>query len=105
MNLRIFDSVDELMSSAARTIVQSNARSIALSGGSTPEPLYRLLGHQLRDEPVTWVVVDERYVPIDDPKSNAGMRVLSSVGVSATSRSRPPAATWSSGPKRYATQS
>ena len=73
MNLRIFDSTDELMSAAARTIVSANAQSIALSGGSTPEPLYKLLGESMRDQPVTWVVVDERYVPIDDPQSNAGM--------------------------------
>lgn len=73
MNLRIFDSKDELMSAAARTIATSNAQSIALSGGSTPEPLYKLLGESMRDLPITWVVVDERYVPIDDPQSNAGM--------------------------------
>ena len=73
MNLRIFDSVDELMSAAARTIVQSEPRTVALSGGSTPQPLYKLLGGMLRDKPITWVVVDERYVPIDDPQSNAGM--------------------------------
>lgn len=73
MNLRIFDSADELMSAAARTIEQSGARSIALSGGSTPQPLYKILGESMRDQPVVWVVVDERYVPIDDPQSNAGM--------------------------------
>jgi 6-phosphogluconolactonase len=73
MNLRIFDSTDELMSAAARTIASSGARSIALSGGSTPQPLYKLLGESMREQPVLWVVVDERYVPIDDPQSNAGM--------------------------------
>jgi len=73
MNLRIFDSTDDLMQAAARTIADSGARSIALSGGSTPRPLYKLLGEMLRDQPITWVVVDERYVPIDDPQSNAGM--------------------------------
>ena len=73
MNLRIFDTTDELMSAAARTIASANAKSIALSGGSTPQPLYKVLGESLREQPVTWVVVDERYVPIDDPQSNAGM--------------------------------
>ena len=73
MNLRIFDSNEELMQAAARTIEQSGARSIALSGGSTPQPLYKLLGESMREQPVVWVVVDERYVPIDDPQSNAGM--------------------------------
>ena len=78
MNLRIFDSLDDLMHATARTIVQrveAGARSIALSGGSTPKPLYELLGRDatLAQYPITWVVVDERYVPFDDPQSNAGM--------------------------------
>ncbi len=76
MNLRIFDSTDDLIHAAARTIVQkieAGARTIALSGGSTPKPMYELLGKETIDVPVTWVVVDERYVPIDDPQSNAGM--------------------------------
>jgi 6-phosphogluconolactonase len=81
MNLRIFHSDPELLSAAARTIVQrvqGGARTIALSGGSTPRPLYQSLGQSpMREElaafPITWVVVDERYVPIDHPDSNAGM--------------------------------
>ncbi|MGH9423925.1 MAG: 6-phosphogluconolactonase, partial [Thermoanaerobaculia bacterium] len=45
---------------------------------STPKPLYTMLGEsplreQLADLPITWIVVDERYVPIDHPDSNAGM--------------------------------
>lgn len=81
MNLRIFDTLDDLVRASAETIVQragANERTaIALSGGSTPKPLYELLGSTYRDElakrRITWVVVDERYVPIDDPQSNAGM--------------------------------
>jgi 6-phosphogluconolactonase len=78
MNLRIFDTVDDLLRGAERTLLQrieAGARTIGLSGGSTPKPLYQSLGHndRLRDFPITWVLVDERYVPIDDPQSNAGM--------------------------------
>ena len=78
MNLRIFDSVDDLLRGTERTLMQrieAGARTIGLSGGSTPKPLYQSLGqnNRLRDFPITWVVVDERYVPIDDPQSNAGM--------------------------------
>src|SRR5581483_7247102 len=78
MNLRIFESVDDLLRAASRTIqqsVQQGARTLALSGGSTPKPLYTMLGESdvLRAVPITWVLVDERYVPIDDPQSNAGM--------------------------------
>jgi 6-phosphogluconolactonase len=75
MNLRIFETVDDLITAAARTLTQrieAGARTIGLSGGSTPKPLYELLGQQ-RFPDMTWVVVDERYVPIDDPQSNAGM--------------------------------
>ncbi|MBV8518554.1 MAG: 6-phosphogluconolactonase [Acidobacteria bacterium] len=80
MNLRVFDSAEELTRAAARTILQrveSGARSIALSGGSTPRPLYDFLSSQHADElaqhAITWVVVDERYVPMSDPQSNAAM--------------------------------
>jgi 6-phosphogluconolactonase len=96
MNLRIFDTTDDLLAAAARTLVQrveAGARTIALSGGSTPKPLYAALGssplrEQLAEFPITWVVVDERYVPIDDPESNAGMteKTLFANGISATHR-------------------
>jgi len=90
MNLRIFDSTDDLIAATARTIaqrVEAGARSIALSGGSTPKPLYELLGRDvsLAQYPLIWVVVDERYVPFDDPQSNAGMimRTLFANGIPA----------------------
>ncbi len=91
MNLRVFDSLDDLIRAAARTLMQridGGARSIALSGGSTPKPLYELLGQweALREQPITWVLVDERYVPIDDPQSNAGM-----IEKTLFARGKPPA--------------
>jgi len=82
MNLRIFETTADLISATARLIEQRvanrQAASVALSGGSTPKPLYELLGRspyreKLAKTAITWVVVDERYVPIDDPQSNAGM--------------------------------
>jgi 6-phosphogluconolactonase len=94
MNLRIFDTTQDLLTAAARTIVQrveSGARTIALSGGSTPKPLYVMLGaspirEQLAEFAITWVVVDERYVPIEHPDSNAGMmqKTLFANGMSPT---------------------
>jgi len=74
MNLRIFSSTPDLLSAAARTVVQQvegGARTIAISGGSTPKPLYERL--DLSSVPITWVLVDERFVPLDDPQSNAKM--------------------------------
>lgn len=92
LNLRIFDTLDDLHTAAARTILQrveGGARVLALSGGSTPQPLYQRLGEApLREAlaafPITWVVVDERYVPLDHPDSNAGMmqRTLFAQGLS-----------------------
>ncbi|HEX7828386.1 MAG TPA: 6-phosphogluconolactonase, partial [Thermoanaerobaculia bacterium] len=59
-----------------------NAKSIALTGGSTPKRLYEILGASLPQD-ITWVIVDERYVPKDDPQSNAAMieRTLFANGV------------------------
>src|SRR5512142_1394109 len=82
MNLRIFDSVDDLVRGAASTIVErvraKERAAIALSGGSTPKPLYELLGgapyrDELAKSRIGLVVVDERYVPLADPQSNAAM--------------------------------
>lgn len=97
MNLRIFDSADDLMRATARTIVQQieslETPVIALSGGSSPKPLYEFLGgptyrHDLAKRAITWVVVDERYVPLDDPQSNAAMiqRTLFAEGMLPTHR-------------------
>jgi len=77
MNFRIFETPDQMISAATRTLIDraGDGCSIALSGGSTPKPLYEFLGRsdELQQKHVTWVVVDERYVPIDDPQSNAVM--------------------------------
>lgn len=46
----------------------------ALSGGSTPEPIYRALARQKLDwEKVTFALVDERNVPLSSPSSNEAM--------------------------------
>jgi 6-phosphogluconolactonase len=72
MNQRIFDDLESLSHAAARSILQSGAKTIAVTGGSTPKRLYEILGQSLPAD-VTWVLVDERYVPRDDPQSNAAM--------------------------------
>lgn len=79
--VRIFKSVDELSRAAAELFVTLAAQAIrergrflvALSGGSAPTALYRLLAR----EPMDWTRVhvfwgDERLVPPDDPESNCG---------------------------------
>ena len=96
MNLRIFDTTDDLLTAAARTVMQrvnEGARTIALSGGSTPKPLHAMLGaspwrEELAQFPITWIVVDERYVPLDHPDSNAGSmeKTLFANGISPSHR-------------------
>lgn len=62
--------------SLAREAVQARGRfGVALSGGSTPADLYRLLAQSPYHEQVPWQGVhvfwgDERCVPPDDPDSN-----------------------------------
>ena len=82
MNRRIFDTSADAISALARLIVQKAESqehlSVGISGGSTPRPLYELLGSSplrdaLAERSITWVLVDERYVPSNDPQSNARM--------------------------------
>ncbi|HVT03515.1 MAG TPA: 6-phosphogluconolactonase [Thermoanaerobaculia bacterium] len=81
MNYRVFNSVGELAEGLADTVVQKveqGARTVALSGGSTPRSLYNLLGSgerrdRLAQREVIWVTGDERCVPPDDDQSNAKM--------------------------------
>jgi len=75
-NLQIFKDLSVLSESAAKLFIESAVQAIAergrflvaLSGGSTPMALYRLLV----DAPVDWSRMhvfwgDERCVPVDDP--------------------------------------
>lgn len=84
----IFPRVDELYLTAAnlfaeiaRTAVAQYGRfCTALSGGSTPQPLYRLLTQSPWLEQVPWSQThifwgDERLVPSDDAESSYGMTV------------------------------
>jgi 6-phosphogluconolactonase len=72
VNLRIFDTLEDLSHAVARTIQQTRPARIGVTGGSTPKRLYEILSANLPED-VTWVLVDERYVPVSDPQSNAAM--------------------------------
>jgi 6-phosphogluconolactonase len=76
----------ELALTAARMVVESLVKAmaqrgsahLALSGGSTPEALYRVLASDVCRGRVNWRRVhpwlgDERWVPPDDAESNARM--------------------------------
>lgn len=63
---------------AHQAIEQRGVFHVALTGGSTPQALYRLLATPAFAEKIDWSRVqifmgDERYVPEDDPQSNFGM--------------------------------
>lgn len=63
---------------AGRIAASPHPFRIALSGGSSPKPLYRLLGAEPYRSQIAWDRVefywgDERFVPHDHPDSNFGM--------------------------------
>jgi 6-phosphogluconolactonase len=88
--VEIFDNAEELARAAAEYFVAQCPETVALSGGSTPKLMFRILADQFRDE-VAWSNIqffwsDERHVPPDDPESNyrmANEALLSRVPVSA----------------------
>ena len=84
-SLKIFPTPDklaekfaeEMVSIITRSVKQKKLFSVALSGGSTPELLYSVLGEHYPKLEI-WEFVhffwgDERCVPPDDPESNYGM--------------------------------
>jgi 6-phosphogluconolactonase len=64
----------ELLGSLISAAISDHGSCIlGLSGGSTPRPVYEALGKE--QKPIDWFkvhlfLVDERYVPPDDPRSN-----------------------------------
>ena len=81
--IRVFNDRDQLNWAAASRFeelarvraLEKKTFTAALSGGSTPKPLYQLLGSATFAGRVRWTnvhlfQVDERTVPPDDPQSN-----------------------------------
>ncbi len=84
-DLRIFKDLNELSTAAADLFVESARRAVqergrfltALSGGSTPMNLYRLLAREPGRSKINWPRThifwgDERCVPPDDPENSYG---------------------------------
>jgi 6-phosphogluconolactonase len=66
--------VDDLPGAAIEQFLETSPRTIALTGGSTPEPVYeRLAEISYPWEEVEVFMGDERCVPPDHPDSNYGM--------------------------------
>lgn len=77
MRIDVHANADDLAEAAAARLAELLAAipmTFGLAGGSTPTPTYRIL----RDQPLPWEHVtcwlpDERWVPPEDPASNALM--------------------------------
>lgn len=67
-------SLDLILPRVSQAIAERGIFTIALSGGSTPKPLYEALAAQnLPWDKIHVFWGDERYVPSDHPDSNEGM--------------------------------
>ena len=86
MNITVFDNLEKLYKEAADSFVDLSKKSIeknnrfvvALSGGSSPKAIFTLLATPEYAGKIEWnkvffFWVDERWVPLDDEKSNARM--------------------------------
>ncbi|MFC3157251.1 6-phosphogluconolactonase [Chryseobacterium arachidis] len=86
MNITVFEDLDTLYKDAADIFVDLSEKSIqkhgrftvALSGGSSPKAIFSLLATEDYANKIDWgkvyfFWVDERWVPLDDEKSNAKM--------------------------------
>ncbi|MES1245962.1 MAG: 6-phosphogluconolactonase [Acidobacteriota bacterium] len=72
------EAAEEITRIAEASIASQGRFTIALSGGSTPKPVYRLLAEEPYRDRILWDRVhvfwgDERHVPPDHPQSNFGM--------------------------------
>jgi len=68
---------DYFVSKAQQAILDNGKFTVALTGGSSPAGLYQLLASEDYRNNIDWSKVyvfwgDERWVPLDDEKSNAG---------------------------------
>jgi 6-phosphogluconolactonase len=64
-------------SSAVASVARTGFFTVAVSGGSTPRPMHRLLAEETYRSSIPWKYthlfwVDERLVPVTDPDSNFG---------------------------------
>lgn len=90
MTKTIYADPEALARGAAEYFVARRARTVALSGGSTPKLMFQILADEFREQ-VNWDEIqffwsDERHVPPDDPESNyrmANEALLSHVPVPA----------------------
>jgi 6-phosphogluconolactonase len=80
-NIVIVEDAQALAEAAARRLIervnQNNRTAVCLTGGSSPQGLYRSLAeqpwrNQVPWDRVHWFIGDDRFVPESDPLSNMG---------------------------------
>jgi 6-phosphogluconolactonase len=80
MHIKTFTNQQEFINTAIQFVI-SNPGNIALSGGSTPQPIYQALAAR-NLSPFAFYQVDERYVPKEHPDSNN--RMITESGIPLT---------------------
>lgn len=75
MELKFFKTQEDFITKSTDVIASEcrfEGAKVALSGGSTPGPIYNALNKRdlIKFDKVDFFMVDERYVPTGDPKSN-----------------------------------
>ncbi len=67
-------ALKEVLTAINTALKKHPTARIGLSGGRTPKHLYELLAQEkLPWDKITFILLDERYVPVTDPESNLGM--------------------------------
>ena len=67
-------AVEAISAAILAGVAARGTASLALSGGTTPVPIYEALSHlDLPWSQVQLTLTDERWVPVDDPASNEAM--------------------------------
>jgi 6-phosphogluconolactonase len=85
------DAAERIIAAAKAAIAARGRFTLVLSGGSTPERTYKLLGQDAHGKQIDWSRTwlffgDERCVPHDDPRSNyhlANESLLKPAGIGA----------------------
>ena len=75
--IEVFDNAEQLAWAAAEYFVAQNPETVALSGGTTPQQMFKILADNFREE-LPWSDIkffwsDERHVPPNHPESNYRM--------------------------------
>lgn len=82
MKISNFHTEKDFINQTVSFILSLRPKTLALSGGNTPEPIYTKVASSSRDEPdnnklflqnTAFYQVDERYVPANHPDSNQRM--------------------------------